>query len=262
MSTATTATARRMVALAAVLAVAQPSTALAHNGPPPVPGTLWRSWNADAPLMLGLATGAWLYGAGVRAVRARRRGRMAVPWWRVAAFAGATGALFVALVSPLEALGSALFAGHMGQHLLLTVVAAPLLVLSAPGIPALSALPRRTRRAVARVRRRARRALRLLTFPVSAWLLHAAALSVWHLPALYEAALTSEPVHVLQHASFFGTALLLWSTVLHPLWSRRGNHGASILCLFGTALVTAWLGALLIFSPSPWYRSYASTAPA
>jgi putative membrane protein len=83
---------------------------------------------------------------------------------------------------------------------------------------------------------------------------------VWHAPPLYQATLTREDVHFLQHASFFGTALLFWWVLLHPVRHRRLGHGLGVLFLFTTALYGSALGALLTFASSPWYPAYAERA--
>ena len=248
-----------LMATTVALFLASPDAALAHSGPPPTPETLWRSWTWEPTILLGLTVTAGLYAAGTWALWSRRGTGHGVSPWRVAAFGGGLAALFVALVSPLEALGSALFAGHMAQHLLLTIVAAPLLALGAPNLPLLMALPRPWRREVGRAGRRLARVWRLLTRPEVVWGLHAGALWLWHLPVAYETALGSEPVHFLQHASFLGTALLFWWVIVHPLQRKRLHPGLAVLFLFTTALQGTWLALLLTFSEVPWYPAYSPT---
>jgi cytochrome c oxidase assembly factor CtaG len=92
-----------------------------------------------------------------------------------------------------------------------------------------------------------------------AWGLHAAALWAWHAPALFEAAVVHESVHILQHASFFVTALLFWWSLLS---GRDGQRvGLAVLCLFTTALHGGALGALLAMAGQAWYSVYEATAP-
>jgi cytochrome c2 len=94
--------------------------------------------------------------------------------------------------------------------------------------------------------------------PSVAFALHAIALWTWHLPGLYQATLTNDLLHSLQHTSFIFTALLFWWTILG---ANRGQlaRGKAILYLFLTALQTGALGALLTFAPSLWYPAYAAT---
>jgi putative membrane protein len=175
-------------------------------------------------------------------------------------FAAGWAALVIALVSPLHALGSALFSAHMTQHEILISIAAPLLVLGRPIIPLLWAFPKEWRRSLADLARlgSVRRAWNALTTPSVAFALHAIALWAWHLPGPYQATLSSGLMHSLQHTSFIVTALLFWWTILG---SSRGElgRGRAILYLFVTALQTSALGALLTFAPSLWYPAYATT---
>ena len=146
----------------------------------------------------------------------------------------------------------------MAQHELLMTIAAPLLVLGRPLVPALFALPPGARRGASGWTQAPafRRAWGRLTRPGTAWLLHAIAIWGWHLPRLYDATLTNDLVHTLQHLSFLGTALLFWWTVLHPSWSGRG---LAMLSLFTTMLHTGALGAILTVSSAVWYPAYAGT---
>ena len=86
--------------------------------------------------------------------------------------------------------------------------------------------------------------------------LHTTALWIWHIPALYEAALAHEWVHAVQHLSFFGTGLLFWWVLAHGHYGRAG-YGAAVLFVFATALHSGFLGALITLSPRIWYEPYA-----
>jgi cytochrome c oxidase assembly factor CtaG len=88
-----------------------------------------------------------------------------------------------------------------------------------------------------------------ITEPLGAWIFHALALWLWHLPAFFGAALAAEPLHVLQHATFFGSALAFWWSVIGR-GSRRPD-AASVASLFTTMLHTGVLGALIAFAPTP-----------
>lgn len=233
-------------------------TVLAHAGRPPAPHDVWTSWNLDPLLLVGGAIVAILYARGHAGRRSTR------PRGRMVAFVGALVALGVALLSPLEAMASALASAHMVQHVLLVLVAAPLLALAAPSTPVLRGLPP----AVVRFGARCVRSLgggpwlgRLLRQPALVWVLHVAILWVWHAAGLYDAALGNEAVHVLEHGSFLVTGVLLWRLVIGP---RRnpGQQGAGILVVFGLAVQSVLLSALLTFANEPWYQGYASTTSA
>jgi cytochrome c oxidase assembly factor CtaG len=167
------------------------------------------------------------------------------------------------MVSPLHPLGGALFSAHMVQHELLMALAAPLLVLGRPVIPLLWALPIGWRRAAGAAVRGGplRGAWRVLSAPFAAWLLHGAALWLWHLPGPYQATLASDALHTLQHASFLGTALLFWYALFHGRQGRMGR-GAAVFYLFATAMHSGGLGALITFARHPWYPAYGAAAAA
>ena len=256
--------AARGVAAAALAILAIPGRiALAHEGAPPEPHDLWHAWSWEPTVPLALA--ALAYGRGVSGLWRRAGPGRGIRRWQAGAYAAGLIVLVVALVSPLDALGSALFSAHMVQHLLLVVVVAPLLVLGRPIVPLLWALPApgprrlggRWQRATA-----ARTGWALLTWPPVAWALHAAALWVWHVPGLYQAALVDGRIHVAEHASFLGTALLFWWAVVHPGRQGAVAYGASAVAVFAMAMQGGLLGALITFAPTPWYPAYAASAAA
>lgn len=170
--------------------------------------------------------------------------------------------LVAALVSPLDPLGVQLFSAHMMQHELMMIVAAPLLVMSRPFGVWMWALPEHWRPRVIRlVRWPGIAALwHFLTLSLVAWIVHAAALWAWHVPAFFDAALTDNTIHTWQHASFLVSALFFWWTIFRDGATRPGC-GTAILYLFTTMLHTGALGALLTFSGTPWYSGYFSSAP-
>jgi len=170
--------------------------------------------------------------------------------------AAALVAALAAVGPPLHEAAERSFAAHMAQHAWLVLVVAPLLALGWSQPPLLRALPRRARRR-ALAWPLVRTAWQRATSPGGAWVLHGAALWVWHLPVLFDAAVASEPVHALEHASFVGTAALFWWSLLRP---GSAGYGAAVASLFTTALHTGALGALLTFVPRPLYRAYAGPA--
>jgi putative membrane protein len=215
--------------------------------------------------LLSLALAAWAYARGVRALWRRAGAGRGIRPWQAAAFAGGLLTLFLALVSPLDALSAALFSAHMVQHLALILVAAPLLVLGAPLLPFLWALPVPARQAIGGWWKRAsvlRIGWRALGQPLVVWVLHTAVVWLWHLPGPFQAALASEPVHALEHASFLGTALLFWWTVIHPGARERLGYGPGVLYVFAMSVQSGALGALITFASTPWYPAYGESAPA
>jgi putative membrane protein len=233
------------------------SPILAHPGQPPAPHDLWSAWNLHPVLLAGLLVAAWAY----------RRGRTGGPrrpvdTWRARCFAVALVAIGLALLSPLDALSSALASAHMVQHLLLILVGAPLLALSAPSSAILRGSPLAVRRASGRWRRRLRLThgnLGVLRHPAAVWLLQVGVLWFWHAAAPYDAALGSEPLHLLEHASFLVTAVLFWHVVIGVRGSARVSNGLGVLLVFAMAMQSVFLSVLLTFARTPWYSGYAAT---
>jgi putative membrane protein len=249
-----------MTTLAALWVVAIPRELLAHTARPISPTNLWRAWTFEPIVVALLVLSAILYAVGLFRLWTASETGAGVSKWRAIAFGFGWAALAVALLSPLHALGGALFSAHMTQHELLISVGAPLLVLGRPLIPFLWALPQPYRRTVGGFAKVGivRRSWEVLTLPSIAFALHAVALWVWHLPGPYQATLTSDVAHSLQHASFLATALLFWWTI----FSFHGGElarGRAIFYLFATVLQTGALGALLTFAQTLWYPAYAST---
>lgn len=255
-----TRTRQSQVAGTAAVALLRPSGALAHAAEHGE--SLWRAWSFDPWVAVPLALAGALYAAGTW--RLARRGRAGGGVRRRDALLFWLGwlAAVLALLSPLDALGDELFSAHMVQHEVLMLVAAPLLVLGKPLPVWLWGLPATWRPAVGGATRG--RVLAALwtacTRPLAAWTIHAVVLWVWHVPALFEAAVGDNFVHTLQHLAFMGSALLFWWAMFDP---RHGLVRPAIgaLYIFTTALHTSVLGALLTFSQTPWYPVYADRAP-
>ncbi|HEX4233828.1 MAG TPA: cytochrome c oxidase assembly protein [Caldimonas sp.] len=206
-------------------------------------------------LVASLLAGGFFYASGVRALWSKAGVGRGVTRGEAVAFALGWAALAASLLGPIDGWSERSFAVHMTQHELLMVVAAPLIVLGRPLEAWTWAASSPVQRLFATtMKTSALRALaRLSTFSLGAWLVHALALWLWHLPALFRAALSIPLVHILQHACFFGSALAYWWTVFDG--RRRHPKGSSIASLFTTMLHTSALGALLTFAPSPWYAA-------
>ena len=232
---------------------------LAHAAQPPAPHDIWGAWNLDPVLVVGLAFAALAYRRGATA----RSGQIGA--WRARCFAGALAAVGVALVSPLDALSGALASAHMVQHVLLVLVAAPLLALSAPMDALLQGSPAVVRDARVRWRRRLRLTpgtLRPLRHPATVWLVHVGTLWFWHAAVPYDAAVEHHLLHVVEHATFLVTGLLFWRVVVGAGPTDRVSNGFGVLLLFTMAMQSVFLSALLTFARSPWYSAYASTTGA
>lgn len=206
---------------------------------------------ADALVGLALGVTVAAYVVGVR--RAGGRGSL-VTAGQQASFAGATGTLAVALLPPLAARAGDGLVAHMVQHVLLLVIAAPLLALASPLPTLLRALPGgRAARLWRRVLRSHRR--RWFTWVSVTLVLSSAVTVAWHAPDLYEAALHHEAVHALEHLSFLATDTAFWWSV--GLGGAR-PRGAAVAVVFVAALPGTALGAALTLASTPWYRDYPS----
>ncbi len=186
-------------------------------GVPPVPADLWTRWLFDPALGAGL-----MVLAGVLVWKAQDR-RAAVAGWFLVAF------LFV---SPLCAASMALFSARVAQHVLLTLIAAPLLAY---------AMPSRIRRVLGAA----------VLFAILFW--------IWHAPLPYAATLRSDAVYWAMHLSLLGSAWLLWSAVLNTAAHRPD------LIVLGLALTAAqmtMLSALLVFGRTVWHDWHLFTTQA
>ena len=218
-----------------------------------------RSWPFEPWLYVSLLLAAGIYLRGWLVLH-RRSARRWSQGQLIAFLAGLT-VLFLALASPIEPFTSLLLQVHMLQHLLLMMLAPPLLWLGAPQFPLLLGLPRpiRTYWVAPLFRSRfLRRTFQSLTHPVPAWLLFTAATWFWHFPPIYELVLRSYGWHYLQHISFLGTAILFWYPVIRPYPSRPSwSPWLLIPYLILADVQNTLLSALLTFSDQPLYAYYA-----
>jgi cytochrome c oxidase assembly factor CtaG len=220
--------------------------------------TILRSWSFDPITVLGVVAAAALYLRGV--VRVRPAGT-SFPGWRMACFMSGLGVVYLALQSPIHAYSDRLLSVHMVQHLLLTLVAAPLMVLGTPILLALRASsPSFRERILAPLVRS--RVSALLSRPVVSWSLFTLALWASHFSNLYEEALGSEIVHGLEHVWYLFTAVLFWRPIvgLDPGPSRI-SHPARLLYVFLAMPQMAFLGLAIYSSDQVLYPHYLVTAP-
>jgi putative membrane protein len=232
---------------------------LLHAGAPLEPHDLAQAWSFEPIVITALGVSAFLYYRGSAAMLARTTRASPVVRQSRLWFTLGMIALIVALVSPLHQLGGVLFSAHMSQHELLMTIAAPLIVLGQPGAPFAWGLPPVLRSRLSGVTTAVpvRSFWKSISNPASAWMLHGAAIWVWHVPRFYDASVRSELVHSFQHYTFFATALLFWWSVSKA--ARGARVGVAILSLFTTALHTGLLGALLSSIDAPVYLAYDST---
>lgn len=220
-------------------------------------------WNWEAWILICLGLAVFGYTRGLWRLDPEVRARV-FGVWRGASFAGGIGTLFVALISPFDALDDELFSAHMVQHLCLMMVAAPLLVWGRPAMAFLWAFPLRSRRALGRFWSVSglQRGVDSLMSPLLVWTLCSAVLWFWHIPAAYGWALENGAVHTLEHFCFLLTALMFWTLVLEPFGRRRLSYGQTILFVATLGVQNGLLGALLTFAGHPFYRAHFTTTAA
>ncbi len=186
---------------------------------------------------------------------------------RAAMFYAGLLTVVVALQSPLDSLSEQLFWAHMIQHLLLLVVAAPLIVLGRPWMSIWRPLPLGFRRAVARTVMRApylaplRALLRAATSPLGAWILFDLNLVLWHMPGPYDLTLRNTYLHVLEHTTFLAFGILFWSHVTAcPPARKRLSYLQRISYVAGSMIPNIGLSMYLGFAQHPLYGAYAALA--
>jgi len=217
-----------------------------------------------------LVSAVW-YWRGSRRTRLRAVGgrrRPPFPPWRALAFYAALLSILVALTGPLDRLSEELLWAHMVQHLLLMLVAAPLLVLGAPWLPFWRPLPLGFRRRVASAVVQGPRlapvhtAARWAGLPLVAWALFNGDLASWHVPALYDLTLRNHAVHYVEHVSFLGLGMLFWAQAADspPFHCRLGEF-QRVLFLTAGAVASWLLAVVLALAPSPLYSGYSSIQP-
>ncbi len=222
-------------------------------------------WSFDPPLVLvvDLAIFFWI---GDRRTVTPRRARAARRRQSAYFYLG-LAVLAVALASPIEVLSGQLFWVHMVQHVLLLVVAPPLIVLARPWIRLWRALPLGPRRSIARSLSQGehtawlRRVSRFLGTPRVGFVAFSGVLIAWHLPGLFDATLRSGALHALEHTLFFLTALMFWKQVIDSPPLRAPLSSAQrVVYLVGAMVVTWLLAIVLALAPHPLYSFYAQEA--
>jgi putative membrane protein len=189
------------------------------------------------------------------------RGRWRPTRLQAASFCAGLLTIVIALDSPIDYYADELFWVHMLQHILLLTVAPPLFLLGRPWPRMWRALPLGPRTELARTVAHARWAspIRALSRPWPAWILFNATVVGWHIPAAYDATLTSGTVHVCEHAMFFFCGLLFWARVIDPgplrprlVWPVRIAYTAG-------AMVVGWVLAIaLVLVPHAIYGYYSA----
>ena len=210
----------------------------------------WTDWHWHPEVLIGLVLLEDVYLLGVGPLRRHYHWAEGVDVRQVATFSLGVLVLFLALQSPLHDLSDEyLFSAHMVQHLLMMMLAAPLLLLGTPGWllrPLLGLTP-------------VARAARLLTFPLVVFAAFNAVLLGWHLPEAYDLTLRNHSVHILEHLMFLAVGVLAWWPIMSPLPQLpRLVPPVQMLYLFAQSVPMGILGAVITFAPDvlyPWYEA-------
>ena len=204
-------------------------------------------WNWEPSILIGTAliTGLYIYAIGP--LRKRYFPAEQVRTGQTISFLLGMLVMFLALVSPLDELGdSYLFSAHMVQHLILTIVGPPLLLL---GTPEWFVKPLLRHKVVFKI-------AKALAYPAVAFVLYNADFWLWHAPPLYNATLENQNIHILEHLTFIIFGILYWWPIFSPSQDLpRLSIGGQILYLFFSGMPSVLLGAGLTFSP-PLYAPY------
>lgn len=211
-------------------------------------------WSLQAPVAY-VAIAALLYWLG--GVRSQRP----APAGATLSFVAGLVTIVLAVDSPLDGWSEQLFWAHMFQHVLLLTVAPPLILLGRPWPRMWRALPVDARTRVARswARSPVTAPLRALARPLPAWVLFNVTVLAWHLPGAFNATLTSNAIHQLEHAMFFFCGLLFWARVIDPGPLRPRLAWPVRIAYVVGAMVIGWILAItLVLLPHPLYAHYAA----
>ncbi len=214
----------------------------------PVLESIWTHWHAHPEALIGLALLQGGYMLGVGPLRERYNLADGVEPRQIATFTAGVLVIYVALLSPIHVLSdNFLFSVHMTQHVLLSLVAPPLLLL---GTPDWLLRPLLRPNLVFR-------AARLATHPIIAFALFNIAFSLFHVPALYNASVTHHWLHVVEHLIFIGTAVLMWWPIgsMMPELPRL-NYPLQMMYLFALSIAQIIVFAIVTFSEKPLYEVY------
>jgi len=204
-------------------------------------------WTFAPIVLVALFSYAGIYTWRWRASRAEG-GKRAAPTGKLVLWLTGVLCLFVALISPIDRLGEQLAWAHMVQHLLLADLVAIALTL---------ALTKHILRPATRRIQRLEKAAGPFGHPAFGVVAYVGAMWLWHVPALYNAALNHPFVHVLEHLSFAAAGLLYWWHLLSPIRSRLRLGGLGpVLYMASTKILVGFLGILLAFAPELLYDAY------
>ena len=210
------------------------------------------SWTFEPGAILLIAILGGLYLPRWRRVR-REHGPREAPVVRLLSYLAGLAMLIVALLSPVDRLAEQAFTMHMVQHVLLLDLAPIALICGLTKV-----IMRPATRRLARLEQ----AAGPFGHPLFAVVLYVGLMWLWHVPALYDAALRHSLVHVLEHVCFFSAGALYWWHLLSPIRSRLRLTGMGpVVYMLSTKLFVGLLGIGLTFAPEALYAFYERQPP-
>ncbi len=209
----------------------------------------------EPSLILALTTAAFLFAVGL-ARKSKGAALKPLEFRRAGYYALGLLVVLLALISPLENASEKLVCVHMAQHMLLVLVAAPLLAQSRFDIVLPWAIPYSGRQRLAQSYGRLRKSTlwRYVASPSVIWFAFVASFVAWHAPGPYRAALLHPALHELEHVTLALSAIFFWSMAL-----QGADRGAAIIWLATAAVATGLPGALILFAPHPVYEASISS---
>src|SRR5215813_3186457 len=221
---------------------------------------VFSSWDLNPWVLIPTAIFGTLYARGWWQLHRRAPDRFAFS--QPTAFFAGLIIIVCALLSPLDAFAGWLLTVHMIQHLLLMMVAPPLILWGAPYLPFLSSLPRNF--SINGIgpflsSRGLRKLAQFVSHPIFCWSAFISVNVAWHLPVMYELALRSPGWHRVEHFSFLSTALLFWLQIIQPRpWVARSPRWLILPYLVLADFQNTALSAFLIFYDRVVYPTYAT----
>ena len=247
------------LALGVVLATIAVGTANAHGDAPTEPSVIaiLTSWTSDPLPWLGILVASVGYLVAVRSVN-RAHPRSPVARQRIAAWLAGVAVIGVALVWAVDVYAESLFSVHMVQHLLLSMVAPPLLALGAPITLALRVATPAMRRSIL-IPLLHSRVVKVVSWPPLGWVAFTVVMWATHFSPLFDLALESDAIHSLEHLLYLGAGLLFWWPMIgaDPSRWRLGNLGRMAYLAAQMPVNTA-VGLLILFAPRVLYPHYAT----
>lgn len=205
-------------------------------------------WHTEPLLLISLLTIGWLYALGTGPFRGRIAPEVVFPAGKIALFYAGLITIYLAVGSPLDQIGEQfLFSVHMIQHMLLIYVGPPLFILGTPSWLIDWLLKPKWLRS----------SMRILTHPAAGGLLFIFIFTIWHVPALYEAALHDKRIHVLEHWTIFLPGILmLWPYLTTSQRIPRSSYGIRMIAIFLLMVGQLPVFAFLSFAGEPLYPTY------